>query len=432
MWGPDAGDPATTCRPLAIDIYAVRASDARGLAAAGAADYQGAHGLAYPERTGGALSQQAVRWCPQSRNRTIAMANDSYPPSAPFAALDPAALRREHPIGKACRTHGRTRSDGFVQANVCILPKAWADEFLLFCQRNPKPCPLLAVSDPGDPRLPGLGNDLDIRTDVPGYCVFRDGEADRGSDDITHLWRDDFVTFALGCSFSFESALIESGSAVEAHRAGTVRRDVRHQCRHAPAGRLHGKLVVSMRPVAADAIRAIQITSRFPSVHGAPVHLGTPELIGIDDLRQAYLGIGLSDVAADELPVFWACGVTPHSVIQAARPPIWITHKPGHMLITDLRIRALHLSESENRALRRAYSPLRAAGRQSALAAARQVSAGAGFKALDKEAHSRHGRSYVPGRAPYSEAQARRRSSGSAARRSVPRSLSSRTRAGLP
>jgi uncharacterized protein YcsI (UPF0317 family) len=234
--------------------------------------------------------------------------------------------------------HTAGLADGFVQANVCILPKAWADEFLLYCQRNPKPCPLLAVSDAGDPMLPELGEGIDIRTDVPAYCVFRDGELVDQVQDITHLWRDDLVTFALGCSFSFESALLEAGIPLKHITRGESVSMYVTNVETARAGRFHGKLVVSMRPLTpANAIRAVQVTSRFARVHGAPVHLGLPSLIGIDDLAASYLGIGTTDVAPDELPVFWACGVTPHSAIRAARPPFSITHRPGHMLITDLR-----------------------------------------------------------------------------------------------
>lgn len=234
-------------------------------------------------------------------------------------------------------SHTAGLADGFVQANICILPKAWADEFLLYCQRNPKPCPLLSVADVGDPALPELGRDIDIRSDVPAYCAFHEGELVEEVNDITHLWRDDLVTFALGCSFSFESALLEAGIPLKHIERGESVAMYVTNVDTAPAGRFRGKLVVSMRPLtAANAIRAVQITSRFPRVHGTPIHLADPSLIGIDDLRQSYLGIGTTDVGADELPVFWACGVTPHSAIRAARPPFAITHKPGHMLITDL------------------------------------------------------------------------------------------------
>jgi len=240
--------------------------------------------------------------------------------------------------GREHMDHTAGLADGFVQANICILPKAWAGEFLLYCQRNPKPCPLLAVSDVGDPMLPELGQNIDIRTDVPAYCVFREGELVEQVNDISHLWRDDLVTFALGCSFSFEAALLEAGIPLKHVAHGESVSMYVTNIDTAGAGRFHGKLIVSMRPMTtANAIRAVQVTSRFPRVHGAPVHLGTPSLIGIEDLAKPYLGIGTTEVAPDEIPVFWACGVTPHSAIQSARPPFSITHKPGHMLITDLR-----------------------------------------------------------------------------------------------
>ncbi len=226
---------------------------------------------------------------------------------------------------------------GFVQTNICILPRDWAEDFLLYCHRNPRPCPLLAVSDVGNPALPDLGADIDIRTDVPAYCVFRDGELVDTVHDISELWRDDFVTFALGCSFSFEWALLEAGIPLRhIQRNESVAMYVTNVETRA-AGPFGGKLVVSMRPlIPADAIRAVQITSRFPRVHGAPVHIGIPHLIGIEAIENPYLGIGTTEVAAGELPVFWACGVTPHSAIRAACPPLSITHRPGHMLITDL------------------------------------------------------------------------------------------------
>ena len=251
--------------------------------------------------------------------------------------MSPAQAARRRIRSREHTAHTAGLADGFVQANICILPKAWADDFLLYCQRNPKPCPLLSVSDVGDPMLPELGRDVDIRSDVPAYCVFRDGKLSEEVNDIADLWRDDLVTFALGCSFSFEAALLEAGIPLRhIERRESVSMYVTG-LDTVPAGRFSGKLVVSMRPLsAANAIRAIQVTSRFPRVHGAPVHLGDPSLIGIDDLRKPYLGIGTTDVMADELPVFWACGVTPHSAIQTARPPFCITHKPGHMLISDL------------------------------------------------------------------------------------------------
>jgi uncharacterized protein YcsI (UPF0317 family) len=225
---------------------------------------------------------------------------------------------------------------GNVQANLVILPKALAHDFLRFAQANPKPCPVLAVSESGDPRLPSLGEDLDIRTDLPKYRVWRHGELHEEPLDIRHVWQDDLVSFALGCSFSFEQALVEEGIELRHMTCGSNVPMYRTNIRCMPAGRFAGPLVVSMRPLApADAIRAIQITSRFPSVHGAPVHIGLPEAIGIEDLATPDYGDSVP-VGNGELPVFWACGVTPQAVIVEAKPDFCITHAPGSMLITDL------------------------------------------------------------------------------------------------
>jgi uncharacterized protein YcsI (UPF0317 family) len=226
---------------------------------------------------------------------------------------------------------------GNVQANLVILPQALAHDFLRFAQANPRPCPVLAVTEAGDPRLPTLGADLDLRTDLPRYRVWRNGEMVEEPTDISHLWRDDLVGFAIGCSFSFEEALIEDGIEVRHIACGTNVPMYRTNIDCVPAGVFHGKLVVSMRPMKpADAIRAVQITSRFPSVHGAPVHLGMPEQIGIKDIAKPDYGDAVP-VREGELPVFWACGVTPQSVIASAKPEFCITHAPGSMLITDLR-----------------------------------------------------------------------------------------------
>ena len=225
---------------------------------------------------------------------------------------------------------------GNVQANLVILPKALAHDFLRFAQANPKPCPVLAVSEPGDPGLPGLGEDLDVRTDLPKYRVWRHGELREEPLDIGHVWQDDLVSFALGCSFSFEQALVEEGIELRHMTCGSNVPMYRTNIRCMPAGRFAGPLVVSMRPLApADAIRAIQITSRFPSVHGAPVHIGLPEAIGIEDLATPDYGDSVP-IREGELPVFWACGVTPQAVIAEAKPEFCITHAPGSMLITDL------------------------------------------------------------------------------------------------
>ena len=249
---------------------------------------------------------------------------------------DPREVRRQIRTGQY-RGHTGALAKGFVQANLAIMSLDYAEDFLRFCQRNPKPCPLLAMSEPGDPRLPELAEDLDIRTDLPSYRVFRDGEYDGDVVSIEDIWRDDFVVFALGCSFSFEEPLVDAGLRVRHWEDGSVCPMFLTDIDCAPAGRFHSKLVVSMRPFTpAGAIKAVQITSRYPRVHGAPVHLGMPELIGIEDIGRAWQGDD-PVLAPDEMPVFWACGVTPQVAVRSARPPLAITHTPAHMLVSDVR-----------------------------------------------------------------------------------------------
>jgi uncharacterized protein YcsI (UPF0317 family) len=232
--------------------------------------------------------------------------------------------------------HTAGLAPGYVQGNVCILPREYAEDFRVFCERNPKPCPLLAMSEPGNPRLPALGEDLDIRTDVPLYRIFKEGTLQGEVSSLSDLWRDDLVTFVLGCSFSFEEALMAAGLPLRYVEQGRNVPMYRTSVETAPAGRFRGKLVVSMRPFKpADAIRAIEITSRYPRVHGAPVHIGFPEAIGIEDLAEPWAG-DPTEVRAGELPLFWACGITPQSVVLEAKPSLCITHAPGHMLVTDL------------------------------------------------------------------------------------------------
>ena len=232
--------------------------------------------------------------------------------------------------------HTSGLAEGHVQGNVVILPQAHADHFLRFCQRNPKPCPVLAVSEPGRPDLPALGEDIDIRTDVPRYRVWREGQLVGETNDVRHLWQDDLVSFVIGCSFSFEQALLEAGLPVRHIEQGRNVPMYRTSLATEPAGPFAGPMVVSMRPMrAAAVIRAIQVTSRFPDVHGAPVHIGDPSLIGIADLARPDYGDAV-EVHPDELPVFWACGVTPQAALTQARLPFCITHAPGAMLITDL------------------------------------------------------------------------------------------------
>ncbi len=224
---------------------------------------------------------------------------------------------------------------GFVQANLVVLPKALAADFLLFCQRNPKPCPLLSVSDPGSTFFPGFGDDLDIRTDVPRYRVWRNGEMIDEIANVSSYWRDDLVSFAIGCSFSFEEALVAEGLDVRHISCASNVPMYRSNIATQSAGPFHGPMVVSMRPFKpAAAIRAIQLTSKFPSVHGAPVHLGDATQIGITDLNKPDFGEPV-EIRAGEIPVFWACGVTPQAVLMASKPEFCITHAPGYMLVTD-------------------------------------------------------------------------------------------------
>jgi len=235
------------------------------------------------------------------------------------------------------RGHTAGLARGFVQGNVCILPAEYAAEFRAFCEANPKPCPLLAMSQPGDPRLPSLGEDLDIRTDLGRYKVWKNGEVVDEPTDIKRWWRDDLVSFAIGCSFSFEEALLDAGIELRHMTCDCTVPMFRTTIETTPAGPFHGPMVVSMRPMKpADAIRAVQITSRFPSVHGAPVHIGKPELIGIKDIMKFDHGDAVP-VKDDELLVFWACGVTPQAVALQSRPALLLAHKPGHMFLTDLR-----------------------------------------------------------------------------------------------
>ncbi len=251
----------------------------------------------------------------------------------------PGDVRRRIAAGEITGTTANL-APAHVQGNLVILPKALAYDFLSFCHGNPKPCPLLGVSEPGDPALPALG-DIDIRRDIPSYNVYRDGVLAEQVSDLDALWQDDFVSFVLGCSFSFEGPLLAEGIPLRHISEGTIVPMYRTNIKTTPAGPFGGPMVVSMRPLRPDhAIRAVQITTRYPSVHGAPVHLAEPELLGIKDLEKPDWGDPPS-MRPGEIPVFWACGVTPQAAIEQARPEICITHTPGHMLVTDLLNRDL-------------------------------------------------------------------------------------------
>jgi uncharacterized protein YcsI (UPF0317 family) len=247
--------------------------------------------------------------------------------------LSPKAVR------SLCRTGEFTGptsgvAEGYVQANMMIVPREYAFDFLLFCQRNPKPCPLVEVLDPGQV-APRCAPDADIRTDLPGYRIYEDGKLAREVGDISPYWRDDLVTFLIGCSFSFESALIEGGIPLRhvERRINVAMYRTNIAC--LPAGRFQGNMVVSMRPIKGrDVARAVEISGKFPQVHGAPVHIGHPESIGITDLARPDFGDPVP-IHDGELPVFWACGVTPQYIAELSRIPFCITHSPGKMLVTD-------------------------------------------------------------------------------------------------
>lgn len=254
-------------------------------------------------------------------------------PSLSPSSLSAAGLRA------LCRSGGHTGptagyADHHVQANLMIVPAAYAFEFLLFCQRNPKPCPLVEVLEAGQ-YTPSCAPGADLRTDLPGYRIFENGVLQQEVTDISAFWRDDLVSFLIGCSFSFESALTDSGIRL---RHIDQQRNVAMYKTTIPcvaAGRFQGNAVVSMRPIKSrDIARAVEITARLPQVHGAPLHIGHPEAIGIADLARPDFGDAVA-LLDDELPVFWACGVTPQYIAELSKLPFCITHAPGKMFVTD-------------------------------------------------------------------------------------------------
>jgi uncharacterized protein YcsI (UPF0317 family) len=226
--------------------------------------------------------------------------------------------------------------ENFVQANLAVLPKAQAYDFLLFCQRNPRPCPLIEVTDAGNAEPAGVAPGADLRTDVAKYRIYEHGQMTAEVDDVTRYWRDDLVAFLIGCSFTFEWALREAQIRLWhiEHGKGVAMWRTSIQCR--PAGVFHGPMVVSMRPIrASDVAKAVMASARFPGAHGAPIHVGDPAAIGIRDIEKPDWG-DVQGFGPDDVPVFWACGVTPQAVALASKPPFMITHSPGHMFITDL------------------------------------------------------------------------------------------------
>ncbi len=252
------------------------------------------------------------------------------------AQTEAAALRARIRAGEFTRnTTGMAM--GFVQANLVVVPQAAAFEFLLFCQRNPKPCPLLEVVEAGSVEAKRLAPGSDLRRDLPRYRVFRDGVMCEEKADVSGIWREDFVAFLLGCSYSFEKALLDAGLEVRHLTLGTRPAVFRTNIPCRPAGPFSGAMVVTMRPFTPEnAIKASLVTAAMPEVHGAPVHMGDPAAIGIKDISQPDYSAGVP-IHEGEMPVFWACGVTPQEVLLRAKLPLAITHAPGHMFVSDLR-----------------------------------------------------------------------------------------------
>ncbi len=255
-------------------------------------------------------------------------------------STSPTDLRRAF----ACGTwdeHTVGLAPGYTQANLAILPKEFAYDFLLFCVRNPKPCPLIDVTDPGSPTPTFAAPGSDLRFDLPRYRVYEHGRVVEEPTSIADRWRDDLVAFLLGCSYTFEHALLQGGIRLRHVEQRTNVPMFRTSRPCVSAGQFHGPLVVSMRPIRADQVaQAVQISSRYQRAHGAPVHIGDSEGLGIADLTQPDWGDPLP-LAPGEMPVFWACGVTPQAVALAASIPLMITHAPGHMFITDIPIEHL-------------------------------------------------------------------------------------------
>lgn len=252
------------------------------------------------------------------------------------------ATQTGHDVRIACRAGritGQTSglAPGFAQANLVVVPREHAFDFLLFCQRNPKPCPVLDVTEPGQVAPPRAAPDVDLRTDLPQYRVWEHGRLVDEPHDVRSLWRDDFVSFVIGCSFTFEAAMLRAGLPVRHIEQGCNVPMYRTGIPCASAGVFHGPLVVSMRPLTpAQAVQAVQVTSRYPAVHGAPIHWGDPAAIGITDISRPEFGDAV-EIRPNEIPVFWACGVTPQCALMEAKVPLAITHAPGCMFVTDLR-----------------------------------------------------------------------------------------------
>lgn len=257
-----------------------------------------------------------------------------------YAQMNPCEVRSLIHTGKLTgQTSGMC--EGYAQANLLILPKAYAYDFLLFTQRNAKSCPVLEVTDPGCRSLRYLAKGVDLAYDFPKYRIYRNGVLTEETAEIDTVWRDDFVSFLIGCSFSFESALLEAGIPVRHIEEGKNVPMYLSNIDCVPSGIFKGKVVVSMRPVPNDKIvKAVTVTAGMPRVHGAPIHIGDPSALGIHNLQAPDFGDSVT-IKSGETPVFWCCGVTPQAAVMEAKPSIAISHAPGHMLITDIKNSAL-------------------------------------------------------------------------------------------
>ncbi len=257
-----------------------------------------------------------------------------------YSAMHPQEVKKLIRAGKIdFQTSGMCA--GYAQANLCILPKDYAFDFLLFCMRNPKPCPVLEVGDVGSKEFKLMASEGDVCTDFPKYRIWKNGVLEKEVTDISDYWQDDFVYFLIGCSFSFESEMIEANVPVRHIEEGVNVPMFNTNIELMPAGKFHGNMVVSMRPIPNElVVKAVEVTAAMPKVHGAPIQIGNPEAIGIQDVNTPDYGDSVT-INDGEVPVFWPCGVTPQNVVMQTKPPIAITHAPGHMFITDVKNVAL-------------------------------------------------------------------------------------------
>jgi uncharacterized protein YcsI (UPF0317 family) len=272
-------------------------------------------------------------------NQTNATSSDSL--AAPVRAASPSEERARIRAGFNGNTSGM--APGYAQGNLVVLPRTCADDFVGYCRANPVPCPLIGMTEPGSSLVPMLGNDIDLRTDLPRYRVWRDGVLVQETDDIDDLWQPDFVGFVIGCSLSFEDALERAGLRVRHVDEGKVVPMYRTSIQTRQVGVFRGPMVVSMRPYTPEqAAIAYAVCEKLPGAHGAPVHVGDPAAIGIRDVHKPDEGEPTA-ILEGEIPVFWGCGVTPQAAVMEARPPVCITHAPGHMLVCDVRTEDLTL-----------------------------------------------------------------------------------------